>query len=170
MTNIEVKFKKLHENALIPEAKSVGAGAMDVTCTEIVKKEGYMCCKLGFATDIPAGYRAICVPRSGITKTGWILANGVGVIDSDYRGEWELRFIPVPKGLLSNYDELNKGTIDGEPCEIATTIVIRDFPYQVGDRVGQIFLEKVINIAFTPVDELEDSARGTGGFGSTGTT
>lgn len=147
---MQVKFKKLHPNATIPVKATLGAGAMDVTATEIIQEDGYVCCKVGFATEIPVGYRVICAARSSITKTGWILANGIGIVDSDYRGEWEFRFSPLPDKVFYGNSLGNK-----------------PFPYKVGDRVGQIFLEKVTDMEFVVVDELEQSGR-TGGFGSTG--
>jgi dUTP pyrophosphatase len=78
-----------------------------------------------------------------------MLNNSMGIIDSDYRGEWKVVFtqIPIP--------------IDGH---MGTT----GFPYQVGDRVAQIYFDKVENVKFVESEELNDSSRGEGGFGSTG--
>jgi dUTP pyrophosphatase len=147
---MKVKFKKLHPNAVLPKIATIGAGAMDVTCTEIVQENGFVRCMVGFSTEIPTGYRIICAARSSITKTGWILSNGIGIVDSDYRGEWEFRFSPLPDKVFYGNSLGNK-----------------PFPYNVGDRVGQIFLEKIIDLEFEEVTELEESDR-TGGFGSTG--
>jgi dUTP pyrophosphatase len=148
---MKVKFKKLHQNAIIPKQATTGAGAMDVTCTEIIQEDGYVCCKVGFATEIPVGYRVICAARSSITKTGWILANGIGIVDSDYRGEWEFRFVPVPTKVA-----------------YGTALGNKPFPYVIGDRIGQIFLEKVTDMEFVETEYLSNTERSTKGFGSTG--
>ena len=71
------------------------------------------------------------------------------IIDADYRGEWMAIFTQIPVPL---------GSHDG----------FTSFPYNVGDRVGQIFFEPVIPISFEVVPELDQSERGEGGFGSTG--
>ena len=78
-----------------------------------------------------------------------MMNNSFGIIDADYRGEWMAIFtqIPVPLGSHNGFTS---------------------FPYNVGDRVGQIFFEPVIPISFEVVPELEQSERGEGGFGSTG--
>lgn len=148
---IQVKFKKLNENAIIPKPATPYAGAMDVTCTEIIVEDGYVRCLTGFSTEIPEGYRIICAARSSITKTGWMLANGIGIVDSDYRGEWEFRFAPVPNKV-----------------GFGTYLSAKNFPYQIGDRVGQIFIEKVTEMEFVETDTLSDTERMDGGFGSTG--
>lgn len=148
---ITVKFKKLHPNATIPIKATSGAGALDVTCTEIIYEEGYVRCLVGFSTEIPDGYRIICAPRSSISKTGWVLANSMGIVDSDYRGEYEFRFIPVPTKVA-----------------FGTSLGNKSFPYKVGDRVGQIFIEKVTEFEFVESEELSETARGEGGFGHTG--
>lgn len=148
---MQVKFKKLHQNAIIPKQATTGAGAMDVTCTEIVQEDGYVRCMVGFSTEIPTGYRIICAARSSITKTGWILSNGIGIVDSDYRGEWEFRFSPLPDKVFYGNSLGNK-----------------PFPYKEGDRVGQIFLEKVTDMEFVETEYLSNTERSNKGFGSTG--
>lgn len=137
-----IKIKKLHPKCRIPEQSSPEAGGWDVVVTEIAYHGGYVKCKLGFALQPPVGYRIVIVPRSSITKTNWIMQNSPGLGDSDYTGEYEMRFRPL------------KST--------------ESFPYSVGDRIGQIYLEKIIPIQFEEVDELTETLRGPGGFGSTG--
>ena len=104
---------------------------------------------LGFKTEIPKGYKGIIVPRSNLTKFHWVLNNSFGVIDADYRGEWMAIFTLI----LITYRYV-----------IWTTA----FPYDVGDRVAQIYFEEVLPVSFDVVPELEQSERGEGGFGSTG--
>jgi dUTP pyrophosphatase len=78
-----------------------------------------------------------------------MMNNSFGVIDADYRGEWMAIFTQIPVPLGSHMGKTS-------------------FPYNVGDRVAQIFFEQVIPISFDIVPELEISERGDGGFGSTG--
>ena len=147
-----VKFKKLQPNAVIPKQATELAGGWDVTCTEIVQESpDFIICKLGFALQPPAGYRVILVPRSSFTKTKWILQNSPGIGDADYLGEYQyrLRALPIKNNVLGIAFEYP------------------DFPFKVGDRIGQIYLEKVIPIEFEEVEELSQTDRGTGGFGST---
>ena len=78
---------------------------------------------LGFKTEIPKGYKGILVPRSNLVKSFWMMNNSFGVIDADYRGEWMAIFTQIPVPLGSH---------------MGTTA----FPYNVGDRVAQIFFEQ----------------------------
>lgn len=155
---MQVKFKKLHPEAKLPMQMSSKAGAWDVTATEVIEEEpGYVICKLGFALAPPPKHRIILVPRSNLTKYGWVLANSVGVGDEDYTGEYQFRFRALPKFEVR---------IDGVVQTI--NITIPEFPYKKYDRVGQIWVEKVEDINFVEVVELNPTDRGVGGFGSTG--
>lgn len=150
---MRVQIKKLHELATVPSKATDYAGGWDVTCTEIEKKdEDFYVCKLGFAAALPYGYKLTIVPRSSITNTKWIMQNSPGLGDSDYRGEYQMRFRALPESTRSPM----------------TSLRYPEFPFKVGDRVGQVYLEEVISIKWEEVDELPDSHRGEGGFGSTG--
>lgn len=140
---LQVKFKKLHADAKLPVKGSLDAACFDVYATSMQKSgPGKVTMGLGFATEIPKGYKGIIVPRSNITKHHWIISNSPGQIDSDYRGEWMIIFTSTRENVM--------------------------FPYNVGERVAQIFFEKVEPAEFIEVDSLNDSSRGEGGFGSTG--
>lgn len=151
MEAVEVKFKRLHENTTIPKRGSELAGGWDVTVTRIEKKEkGLFICYLGFAMNFPKEYKLTLVPRSSLTKTTYVLQNTPALGDADYTGEYQLRFRGIPTGINDSgltYDE---------------------FPFKEGDRVGQLYLEEVIPIKFIEVSELEETERGSGGYGSTG--
>lgn len=147
-----VDFKKLKSNAVIPVRGSELAAGWDVSISEIeYVEDGFVICKLGFATRIPDGYKIMLVPRSSLTKTKWLIQNSPCTIDEDYRGEYQVRLRCIPSGI----DSENK------------KLVYDKFPFDVGDRVGQLFLEKVIPIEFNLVEELDETKRGDGGFGST---
>lgn len=155
---VKIEFKVLHENATIPTKGTAFSGGWDVTCTEIVldrHNPSFVICKLGFAVAIPDGYKLTLVPRSSITKTSWIMQNTPGLIDSDYRGECQMRFRSIPVGIEPNPD--NDYPMLYQPV----------FPFKEGECIGQIYLEDVIPMIFEEVDTLSETVRGAGGFGST---
>jgi dUTP pyrophosphatase len=162
---MEVKIKKLHPKASIPTRATNFAGGWDVTCTEIIQQDNdFVICKLGFALEVPVGYKVTLVPRSSITKTHWIQQNSPGLGDCDYRGEYQYRFRALPIGY--GLEELPSSTKYQKNYE--RVLAYPKFPFSVGDRIGQVYLEEVLPISFVLVDELEDTVRGGGGFGSTG--
>jgi len=150
---MKIQIKKLHELTTVPAQATDFAGGWDVTCTEIEKKsDDFFVCKLGFAAALPYGYKLTIVPRSSITGTKWIMQNSPGLGDSDYRGEYQMRFRALPESTNA-------------PMK---TLRYPEFPFKVGDRVGQVYLEEVIPVEWEVTDVLSDSTRGEGGFGSTG--
>lgn len=154
--NIPVKIKKLHPDAVIPQRATDFAGGWDVVVTEIKKEsEDFIICKLGFTLEVPVGYKVTIVPRSSLTKTRWIMQNAPGLGDCDYRGEYQIRFRAIPEEI-------------GSFGEGESHLLYPSIPFCKGDRVGQIYLEEVINITFEEVEELSDTNRGEGGFGSSG--
>lgn len=145
---------KLIEDGKLPVKGSEHAACFDCYARKIeIQNDGMVICYLGFATEIPEGYKGVITARSNITKTGWVLANGIGIVDSDYRNEWQARFRPIPEQL---------NPIIGEGYFNPT------FPYKINERVCQIYFEEVLNFTFEEVDNLNDTERGLGGFGSTG--
>ncbi len=143
MEKISVKIKKLRENAVIPEYKTAGAAACDLTSAAdvVIPARGRAMVPIGIALECE-GVAVLLFARSGLAvKHGISLANGVGVVDSDYRGE-------IMVGLLNNTDE--------------------DYAVSAGDRVAQMMFVPVVTADFEVVDELSDTDRGAGGFGSTG--
>lgn len=148
---MNIKIKKLNPDLPTPKKESEGACAMDVYASEITQPfKNQVTIKLGFATEIPKGYKGIIVPRSSFTQKGWVMQNSPAQIDSDYRGEWMIKFEAVPLDTNSN-----------------NWLVYPEFPYKVGDRVAQIYFEKELEVQFEEVEELSNTVRGTGGFGST---
>ena len=138
---MKVKIKKLHEDAVIPSYAKHGDAGMDLYSVRL-EKDKYKndVHYTGLAVEIPEGYVGLLFPRSSISKTSCALRNAVGVIDSGYRGEIMVKF-----GCLSNLD-----------C------------YKVGDRVAQLIIMPYPQIELEEVEELSDTDRGEGGFGSTG--
>ncbi len=143
---LEVKIKKLHKDAVIPKYETVGSVGMDLTATSKEYDEyGNVVFGTGISVQLPDGYYADLRPRSSISKYELVLANSVGTIDSDYRGELILKFKPS-----AHY------VVNGEGVM-----------YNVGDRIAQLVILPYPKVSFVEVDELSDTERGTGGFGST---
>lgn len=139
---MKIEIKKLSKNAVVPTQGSEYAAGYDLYAAEegVVLAECRLLVKTNIAVSIPEGYYGRIAPRSGLAyKSGIdILA---GVIDADYRGD-----IGV---ILYNTD-------------------IKDFEFKKGDRIAQLIIEKCHNVEWQEVNELEDSVRSDGGFGSTG--
>ena len=146
---LEVKIKKLHKDAVIPKYETIGSVGMDLTAvSKEYDEHGNVVFGTGLAIQIPEGYYADLRPRSSISKYDLVLANSVGTIDSDYRGELILKFKP------SVYFGVNRGDDDG-------------VMYDVGDRIAQLVILPYPKVSFVEVDDLSETERGTGGFGST---
>lgn len=143
---MEIKIKKLRENAEIPTRGSLEAAGNDIYACINNKIEiaphNTVKIPTGIATEMPNGMVALVYSRSGIaTKRGLVVCQGTAVIDSDYRGEW---FIP----LHNDTNEIQ--TVD---C---------------GERIAQVIFTDFIIPDFTEVEKLSNSERGDGKFGSTG--
>lgn len=141
---MKIKIKKLEPDAIIPTKGSDAAAGVDLYAPRALAihpgSNGVI--NTGLAIEIPDGYFGAIFARSGMaTRKGLRPANCVGVIDSDYRGE-----IIV---VLHN-----------------DTDIIR--PVQEGDRIAQLIILPYEKIEFSEVEELTDTHRGDGGFGSTG--
>lgn len=146
---INVKIKKLHENAVIPKAATDGSAGLDLVALEDGKGSIGACgpvmdYRTGLSIAIPKGYVGLIFPRSSIgDKTSFTLANSVGVIDSDYRGE-----------ILAKFRDLNE-------------LYGRNI-YNKGDRMCQLVIVEAPEVIFEEVDDLDETDRGDGGFGSSG--
>lgn len=137
-----LKVKKLSANARVPERASAGAAGYDLySAEEVVVAPGTrQMIRTGLSIQIPPGHYGRIAPRSGLAwKYG--IDIGAGVVDEDYRGAL---------GLLL----VNNG--------------IADYSIKIGDRVAQLLLERVSTPEVLVVEELDTSARGNLGFGSTG--
>ena len=141
---MKVKVKRLDAGAKIPKYARHGDAGMDLyAATQSFDDHGNYVYGTGLALEIPRGYVGLLFPRSSISKTAHSLRNAVGVIDSGYRGEVILKF------------DIN---IQNSPV------------YQVGDRIAQIIIMPYPEVEFEETNELSKTQRGTGGFGSSGTS
>lgn len=148
---VHVRIQPLHSQSRLPKRATQFSGGWDVAAAEIWQEApDFVIVKLGFALEIPHGYKLTLVPRSSLTHTKWIVQNSPGLGDADYRGEYQFRFRALPEGV--EYGKL----------------VYPEFPYHVGERIGQVYLEEVIDMDFEIVRDLSETVRGEGGFGHTG--
>lgn len=144
-----MQFKALHPNFQLPTKGSYSAGGYDLYMPEAgnIKPsddagQNHKFVNLGFAAEVPRGYVALILPRSGAgAKHGIELRNTCGVIDADYRGEW-IATIKTKEG--------------------------HEFGWAAGERLLQFILVPVATVTPVLVDELTETARDTGGLGSTG--
>jgi len=141
---MQVRIKKLSPDAVIPTYAKEGDAGMDLVATSIKFDGTQITYGTGLVMEIPEGFVGLVFPRSSIRKTDLSLSNSVGVIDSGYRGEIQATF---------NQKSLSK---DGQIL------------YGVGDRIMQIMIIPYPPVQFIEVNELSDTLRGEGGFGSTG--
>lgn len=150
---MQVKIKVL-EGGKMPTKGTEGAAAYDCYAKETVEV-GYnpVLIGLGFALELPEGYHAEIVPRSSVgLKTNLRQPNCVGIIDSDYRGEVKAMYELKPM-LGVNRDAFYPSM---------GYVILK------GDRIAQMIIKKNEDVELVEVDELSDTERGVGGFGSTG--
>ncbi|MBO5388900.1 MAG: dUTP diphosphatase [Lachnospiraceae bacterium] len=146
VTTIPVNTKKLNDNAVIPTYGSEYAAGADLyACIEdtvTIEPGETKLIPTGLAMELPIGYAGLIYARSGLaSKKGLAPANKVGVVDSDYRGEVMV--------ALHNHSNVS-ASIDPK------------------ERIAQLVITPYIAAIFNTVESLEDTARGEGGFGSTG--
>jgi dUTP pyrophosphatase len=146
MHQVQVKFKRLSASATIPSYQSEHAAGMDLHAaikeSITIEVGGISMIPLGFAIALPDHYEAQVRPRSGIaSKFGVTLPNSPGTIDADYRGEC---CVPL----------INHGN--------------KPFTVEPNMRIAQMIISPVVQASFEVVEELNETVRGTGGFGSTG--
>ena len=147
MNTVPFQFKRLSPLAVIPHYQSEDAAGMDLHAAVerplVVSPGDTALVPCGFAMAIPTGYEAQVRPRSGLaTKHGITMPNAPGTIDADYRGE-----VMVPL--------INLGR--------------EEFTVEPDMRIAQMVIAPVARVRILEVEELSETARGTGGFGSTGT-
>lgn len=138
---MKLKFKKLHKDAVAPKIANHGDAGADLTAISVdYDINNIITYGTGIAVEIPEGYVGLIFPRSSIYKKQLILSNSVGVIDCGYRGEIKFKF---------------RGDRESDV-------------YKIGDRIGQLVIMPIPSVEWQESEELTDSVRGEGGFGSTG--
>ena len=143
---MKINIKKLNKNAIIPSRGSEFSAGYDLhACLEEpinIKANQTVKIPTGLAMEIPVGYAGMIFARSGLsTKKGLAPANKVGVCDSDYRGEY----------IVALHNHSNNDAI-----------------VNPGERIAQLVIIPFLSVDFVETDKLNDTVRGSGGFGSTG--
>lgn len=171
---MKVRIKKLHENAIIPTYAKKGDAGMDLIAVDKhYDVHGCVVYKTGIAVEIPEGYVGLVFPRSSVSKVDLTLTNSVGVIDSGYRGEIIVKFKPAlmfmlkEENLISTEDDVFY-CADGVELPWDDRIPISAIDYKVGERIAQLIIIPYPQIEFEEVEELTQTERGDGGFGSSG--
>jgi len=140
-----IKFKKLNNKAVTPKVAKPGDAGADLTAISynIIEEQGvsWHNYEFGLAIEIPPGYVGMLFPRSSSSKTDLVLANGVGILDSGFRGPLSARF-----KAIKNNPKI----------------------FSVGDRVCQLVVVPYIKTDFHEVGELSSSERGSDSWGSSG--
>ena len=145
METLSIPIQQLDSELPPPAYAYVGDAGVDLRSTEdaVLKPFERRLVPTGIALAIPAGYAGLVLPRSGLAiKHGISLVNAPGLIDSNYRGE--------VKAVLVNLDSENA------------------YEIKRGDRIAQLVIMRVPNVTLEACEELSDSCRGQGGFGSSG--
>jgi dUTP pyrophosphatase len=142
---MKIKFKKLDENAKMPHYANNGDAGADLFSTVDAKiyPESRLAVPTGLSVAIPEGYVGLIHPRSGMAVNhGITVLNAPGTIDAGYRGELKV--------ILINHDKWA--------------------PYSIskGDKIAQLVIQKVEQVSFVEEEELDETDRGNGGFGSSG--
>lgn len=156
---MKVKIKKLHPDAVIPKYAKAGDAGLDLTAISAdIDAHGNATYGTGLSFEIPDGYAGFIFPRSSISKKDLSLSNSVGVIDSGYRGEVVIKMKRAAKIKASS---INSTFVTSHLEEFSSA-------YRAGERVAQLIIMPVTKIELVEAEELSDSDRGNGGFGSTG--
>tara|TARA_R110002111_G_scaffold119154_3_gene182100 strand:- start:145 stop:588 length:444 start_codon:yes stop_codon:yes gene_type:complete len=137
-----IKFKVLDTRAVIPKHESEYAEGVDLTAIDVYKTYGKKTTlyRTGLAIEPPKGYYTEIIPRSSLSKTGYMLSNSVGIIDYDYRGELFIALTKVDESMPDLVPPFKK---------------------------AQLIMKKREEFGIDIVKELNDTKRGDGGFGST---
>ena len=143
--NVIVRMRRLSDDVTLPSYAHKGDAGLDLRSTETVTLQPLerRLVSTGLAVAIPDGYAGLVLPRSGLAlKKGLCVANTPGLIDAHYRGELKV--------IALNVDPENSVTIEA------------------GDRIAQLVIQRVPEVQIVEVNELDDTDRGDGGFGSSG--
>ncbi len=141
---MKIKIQKIHPNALIPKYQTEGSSGFDLHAVEevMIKPHSVGLVKIGICLSLEVGYELQVRTRSGLALNHQVVVlNSPGTVDNDYRGEIKV--------ILANLSD-------------------KDFKVQIGDRIAQGVVQKTYKAEFIECERLDETSRGSGGFGSTG--
>lgn len=143
MATFKILFKKTDNRAVMPKKAYDTDTGFDLVAIDVFKRleNGVIMLETGIAVKPPTGYYTEILPRSSIIKTGFILANSVGVIDSSFRNSLKIAIIPVYENTVFNFEDIK--------------------------NKFQLVIRKIEDFEVEEVDDLDITERGMGGFGST---
>lgn len=145
---MKINFKKNHKLSTTPVKAHESDAGFDLTAVDKYTDEyGNIVYDTGISLEMPQGYCGLIFPRSSISKTCLNLSNSVGVIDPDYRGSILFKFKPTPY-MTSRKDD-------------------HKFEYEIGEKIGQLVILPLPTIELQQAEQLSETKRGSGGFGST---
>ncbi len=156
--SISIVIKKLPQSSELKRSNITDTGYDIVAIDDgTVDSEGYIQYRTGLYIQLENGFHTEIWPRSSISKYDLILANSIGLVDNGYRGELLVRFKPCLKFAYNDNGEIY--------IKNPTTIK----KYKAGDKIAQLVISKTFDANFIYQDSLNESERGVGGFGSSGT-
>ena len=152
---VKIKFQRIHPDAKVPTQATPGSAGFDLYAVSTTRFGNTIHVNTGLTIEFPKNYVLQVHGRSGLAvKHGISLANNVGIIDSDYRGELKLMFaVDYATSLLGELTA-NQNAFEA---------------LRPGNRVAQAILVPIPDVIWEEVEEITGSIRGAGGFGSTGT-
>lgn len=154
---MKVNFKRLHPDAVTPSYSKIGDAGLDLTAISMKTTDHFIEYGTGITIEIPDGYAGFLFPRSSVTNKALVLKNSIGLIDSSYRGEIKFRFL---NALIHCCDPIDYYNLFEKELN-------RPF-YSIGERIGQLVILPIPTIELVEKEELSETNRGAGGFGSTG--
>lgn len=159
---MKLKIKKLHPDAVVPKYQTSGASGFDLHALEDISIDPgkTVLIKTGLSIAVDLGYELQVRPRSGLSfKTPLRVANSPGTIDTDYRGEVCVIMENTAHGRTAKFDSEHNAYING----FMETVQIKK-----GDRIAQGVICPVLQVEFEEVENLDETERGNGAYGSTG--
>lgn len=154
-----IKIKKIDPIAVIPSKAHDGDAGFDLVAIDdgVVDSSGFIQYRTGLSIEPPEGVHTEIWPRSSISKYDLLMANSIGLIDNQFRGELMIRFKPA---LRFAQDSKNNS--------IYATLPVNLRKYKKGDKIAQLVISQTIKAEFVESENLSETVRGSGGFGSTG--
>ena len=166
---LSTKVKKISDKAVVPSRAHETDSGWDLTVIGIDKIKGdTIFFKTGLQIKPPAGHYFEVYPRSSISPLPFMLANSVGIIDESYRGELivAIRVLHSSMGTSSERDTYPSGMVNALDARPASITEVANLILGKKPKIAQMILRKRLDTGFEEVEELDDTERGSGGFGS----
>lgn len=169
--SLTTKIKRLSDKAVMPSKGHPTDSGWDLTVIGVDKIKGdTIFFKTGIKVTPPSGHYFEVYPRSSISPLPFMLANSVGIIDESYTGEIiiAIRVLHAHAGTSSERDTYPSGMVNALDAKPTSMNEVANLILGKKPKIAQMILRKRIDTSFSEVEELEETERGSGGFGSTG--